>query len=72
ACKRGDLDVVKELLGHGASINRTTNEGQTTIHFASSYGHLELVRELLAQGVAIEAKTEIATHHCSKLPTMGI
>ncbi|CAK4226057.1 unnamed protein product [Aphanomyces euteiches] len=49
------MEVVKELLAHGASINRATNHGFTSLHLASSKGHLELVHELLAQGAAIEA-----------------
>ncbi|KAH9162741.1 hypothetical protein LEN26_000809, partial [Aphanomyces euteiches] len=61
ASSHGHMDVVKELLAHGASINRATNQGTTSLHLASSNGHLVLVNKLLAQGAAIEAST-VADH----------
>ncbi|KAG9398923.1 hypothetical protein AC1031_014007 [Aphanomyces cochlioides] len=49
------LDVVKELLAHGASIEAADNSCLTPLITASGIGHLDVVKELLAHGALIEA-----------------
>lgn len=51
ACKSGHLEIVRELIARGASVN--TDDGCTPLYAASSSGHVEVVRELLAHGAWI-------------------
>ena len=45
ACLFGHLDIVKELLNHGADVN--VNNGSTALHVACQEGHLAIARVLL-------------------------
>ena len=50
ASQEGQLDVVRELLARGASVNAATNTGSTPLIQACWFGHIEVVRALLAAG----------------------
>ena len=51
ACVNGDVDVVRELLAHGANNAAGDNgTGWTNLHAASMEGHFDVVCELLAHG----------------------
>ena len=44
------MEVVRELLTGGASIDQAKKDGATPLYMASQEGHLEVVRELLTAG----------------------
>jgi ankyrin len=53
AAQRGNLDVAKILVAHGARINQTSSWGATPLYLAALKGHLEMVKFLLDHGAAI-------------------
>lgn len=57
ASNYGNLEIVKELLKNGASIDEKDNIGQTSLYDASRLNHLEIVKELLKNGAFINAKS---------------
>jgi ankyrin repeat protein len=46
----GDIDLVKQLLAQGTSVNETVKDGYTVLMCAAYYGHPEIVRSLLRHG----------------------
>ncbi|KAH9148603.1 hypothetical protein AeRB84_008085, partial [Aphanomyces euteiches] len=50
------LDLVKELLAQGASIDKADKDGQTPLYVASGKGHLYIVKELCVLGAAINVR----------------
>jgi ankyrin repeat protein len=52
ACLRGDTALVKELVAHGAALDRP---GWTPLSYAASNGHAQIVRYLLANGARPDA-----------------
>ena len=50
ASQNGRLDVVRELLTNGSSVNAANNIGATPLMQASWLGRVEVVRALLAAG----------------------
>ncbi|KAF0695058.1 Aste57867_14096 [Aphanomyces stellatus] len=53
------LDIVNELVQHGADVNLAGGpSGLTPLTHASASGHLDVVQELLALGALIDAPTE--------------
>jgi ankyrin repeat protein len=52
----GHVQVVKELVEHGAEIEAKTIDGYTALHFACAQGHPAVVKELRDHGANIEAK----------------
>jgi ankyrin repeat protein len=51
AVLRGKTDVVKQLLGAGADVNRTeTSNERSALHYAAQKGHTEIVKLLLRAG----------------------
>jgi ankyrin repeat protein len=48
ASMKGHVQVVKELLEHGADMKAKDNQDSTPLHFACSLGHLAVVNELLS------------------------
>jgi ankyrin repeat protein len=55
------LEVVRELLGRGATVGAADNEGETPLYAASCQGHLEVVRELLARGASPGLAANVGT-----------
>ena len=64
ACKKGDLQAVKNLIRSGADINSEDKERVTALMWAAKNGHLEVVKELLKFGVSIRMK-EYGTAVCA-------
>ena len=50
ACMRGDIEMVENLLAHGANLNIGGKEGITPLIKAVEYGQLEIVQLLLHNG----------------------
>jgi ankyrin repeat protein len=59
--QKGNLELVKWLLEHGADINikcqtAEKNPGIRVIHHAAGFGHLEIVEYLLSKGASVHDK----------------
>jgi len=50
ASDRGNLEMVKFLVGLNADVNAIDGSGQTPLHYASACEHLQVVDFLLSQG----------------------
>ena len=50
ACKRGNTEIARLVLAHGANVNAPNSSGDTAILNACFYGHAEIVRLLLEAG----------------------
>jgi ankyrin repeat protein len=48
------VEVVRELLKHGANVKSADKAGCTPLYKAASKGHVEVVRELLKHGAKVE------------------
>eukprot|EP00026_Physarum_polycephalum_P003841 Phypoly_transcript_03857.p1 GENE.Phypoly_transcript_03857~~Phypoly_transcript_03857.p1 ORF type:complete len:722 (+),score=129.74 Phypoly_transcript_03857:58-2223(+) len=60
AALKGDVEIAKILLAHGADPNVKANRDEDyvqPIHFAASGGHPQMVKLLLAEGVDVNART---------------
>ena len=49
ACRQGNLEIARQLLKHGASINQAKDDGATPLYIACQNGHLEIARLLLVR-----------------------
>jgi ankyrin repeat protein len=54
AAANGYLEIVQELISHGAHINCTNYHGLTPLHEACIHGHLNIVQELVKNGAKLE------------------
>lgn len=64
------MEAAKEIIAHGADVNRSENDGWTALHFATDGGFDKIVDELLKAGADKAARTnggktahEIAIDH---------
>ena len=55
ASKIGNMDIINELIEHGAKIDEKNIEGFSPIIIASENGHLNVVKELIKNGANIDA-----------------
>lgn len=58
AVERGQTDMVKLLIRHGADIRTRTLEGYTPLHEATRYGHREIAELLIDKGVEVNARAD--------------
>jgi len=54
ACLRGHEQVVRVLLGAGASVDHATADGDTALYIACHDGHEQVVRVLLGAGATVD------------------
>lgn len=59
ACSAGHLEIVKLLLGAGASVNSRTTNNQTALHYAASKNHLDICKLLNAAGADLNARDKL-------------
>ena len=64
AVKRMDVAAVRALLDQGVSVNRTTADGSTALHWAGHRGNLELVDVLLKAGADVSAGNRTGVTPC--------
>jgi ankyrin repeat protein len=57
ACKRGFLEVVKELMRHQYPLNTPKGNGVTALGIAAHEGHLQIVKVLAESGADINKTT---------------
>lgn len=50
AAKSGDIELVRDLLRRGASVEMTSQKGKTALHYAAANGHVEIVKLLIEAG----------------------
>ena len=55
AARNGDLYIVMRLVGHGADVNATSDNGHFPLYCAAGHGHAETTRYLLESGADPEA-----------------
>jgi ankyrin repeat protein len=53
AAFKGHLEVVKELLKHGAKVKGADKDGWTPLKIAAKYGHMDVVEELQKHGASV-------------------
>eukprot|EP00899_Mesostigma_viride_P007926 jgi/Mesvir1/17134/Mv07564-RA.1 len=56
ASREGRLDIVRQLVASGASVNATDWYGSSPLHEASRNGRLDVVQQLIASGADMKAK----------------
>lgn len=57
ACKRGNLDLVKELLSSGSNVNDADFAGVTPLHEAALNDYPEILQLLIDNGANVNAQT---------------
>ncbi|XP_047637489.1 ankyrin repeat domain-containing protein 23 isoform X3 [Phacochoerus africanus] len=56
ACRRGHLDILKQLLNRGARVNARDKIWSTPLHVAVRTGHCDCLEHLIACGAHIDAQ----------------
>ncbi len=56
AAKDGDVEIVSELLSHGANPNKRDKSLETPLHFASREYRLEVAQRLVNAGATVDAQ----------------
>lgn len=54
ACKKGDLETVKRLVGNGLSVESRDDSKSSLLGIAARLGHVEMVKFLLDKGAKID------------------
>jgi len=55
ACSRNNIEILKELLNHGADIELRDKNEYTALFDAVNSGQIEIVRVLLSYGADVNA-----------------
>ena len=56
ATRNGDLEIAEQLVGAGADVNRTTDNGHFPLYCAAGHGHVETTRYLVENGADLQAR----------------
>ena len=56
ATRNGDLEIVEQLVGAGANVNGTTDNGHFPLYCAAGHGHVETTRYLVENGADLQAR----------------
>ena len=56
ATRNGDLEIVEQLVGAGADVNGTTENGHFPLYCAAGHGHVETTRYLVENGADLQAR----------------
>jgi ankyrin repeat protein len=56
ATRNGDLEIVEQLVGAGADVNGTTDNGHFPLYCAAGHGHVETTRYLVENGADLQAR----------------
>lgn len=56
----GSLELLKLLIGRGASLEAaTTRQGWSVLHIAAAEGNVEIIKELIAAGASVESRNNL-------------
>lgn len=55
----GNVQLLRTLIEHGASIHVANDAGWYPIHYAAGYAQVEVLNELLKNGASLECKNEL-------------
>ena len=58
ASEKGNLEMVRYLVGKGAKVKARTKYGKTALIFAAEGGYLDVVGYLVDQGADIKARNK--------------
>jgi ankyrin repeat protein len=53
------VEVVRELLKHGAKVESADKNGRNPLYIAALKGHVEVVRQMLKQGAKLESAEKL-------------
>lgn len=53
ACKKGDINQIKESLLNISNVNMTDDEGWTPLHYAAEHGHNDIITLLIEHGADV-------------------
>ncbi|XP_030844118.1 serine/threonine-protein phosphatase 6 regulatory ankyrin repeat subunit C-like [Strongylocentrotus purpuratus] len=53
AAQIGQLDLIQELIGRGAEVNKVDNDGRTALQLAVLNGHLDVTKYIINQGAEV-------------------
>jgi len=67
----GQEDVVHELVGAGADVNRKNGMGVTPLHYAASKSRIEIGRFLISREADINARDNANQHPLHRAATTG-
>ncbi len=56
ALRKGDLELVRELLGQGSDVNARDDLGRTVLMYAAEGGNLDVVKFLIDEGGDVNAR----------------
>ena len=60
ACRKGDIEAVKQYLAAGANVNAKEGFfGTTPLHLATRKGHTEIVELLITAGADVNARDKV-------------
>ena len=59
AARRGNVDILRSMLGASADVNQVGGIGQSALHTAAYYGHNPFVAALLSAGATVDAETTV-------------
>ncbi|KAL6523615.1 RAC-alpha serine/threonine-protein kinase [Orobanche gracilis] len=62
AAEENNLDLLKDIVGHGGDVTCPKKDGTTPLHIAVCEGNFEIVKYLLDQGANIDAALEGGSH----------
>jgi len=75
AVSAGHKNVVTELLGAGANVNKANDKGLTPLHYAASKSRHEIARLLIDRGANINAKdgaNQVPLHRAATTGSTGM
>ena len=59
ACQCNHLEVVEELLAHGADLHSQMIDGATPLFITAQNGHLILMKYLIAKGADLNVRRQV-------------
>ena len=64
AARNGDLEIVEQLVSHGADPNAMSDHGHFPLYCAAGHGHVETTRYLVESGADLQARLSDGKNSC--------